>query len=91
MNTERESWFGEEALLRMRQQEEPGATYAAGFAPEVRTAVARLFARHFLVHLHAELQKPDEILQQDYEDVPGRAATESLLNADARGISGRGG
>jgi class 3 adenylate cyclase len=38
-----------------------------------------LFARHFLTHLHAELLKPDDILQQDYEDIPGRAATESLL------------
>jgi class 3 adenylate cyclase len=63
----------------MRQQEAPRATYAANFAPEVRAEVSRLFARHFLVHLHAELRKPDEILQQDYEDIPGRAATEGML------------
>ena len=79
MSTEQESWFGEEALLRMREQEEPRPTYAEGFAPEVRAAVARLFARHFLVHLHAELLKTDEILQQDYDDIPGRRATESML------------
>lgn len=79
MSDVQESWFGEEALLRMRQQENPRPTYAADFKPEVRAAVGRLFARHFLVHLHAELQKPDDILQQDYEDIPGREATEDLL------------
>ena len=63
----------------MRRQEEPSSTYAAAFAPEVRQAVALLFARHFLRHLHAELQKPDDILSQDYDDIPGREATESML------------
>ena len=42
-------------------------------------AVARLFARHFVVHLLAELQKTDEILQQDYADIPSRTVTETLL------------
>ncbi len=79
MSTEQDSWFGEEALWRMRQQEEPRPSYAAGFTPEVRGAVSRLFARHFLVHLLEELKKPEEILQQDYDDVPGRAATEGYL------------
>jgi class 3 adenylate cyclase len=79
VNSAPESWFGEEALLRLRQQEDPPPTYADGFAPEVRAAVSLLFARHFLVHLRAELGKPDEILQQDYDDIPGRTATKELL------------
>jgi class 3 adenylate cyclase len=74
-----QSWFGEEALLQLRQQEDPRPTYADGFTCEVRKAVALLFARHFLVHLHAELRKPDDILQQDYDDIPGRAAIEAQL------------
>jgi class 3 adenylate cyclase len=74
-----ESWFGEEALLEMRREQDPRATYATGFGPELRTAVGRLFARHFLVHLLAELQKPDDILQQDYADIPARQVTEELL------------
>jgi class 3 adenylate cyclase len=79
MITPRESWFGEEALLRIRQQEDRRLAYAPTFAPEVRRAVGRLFARHFLVHLQAELQKPDEILQQDYADIPSRVVTEELI------------
>ena len=79
MSNPEESWFREDALLRLRHQESPGATYATAFTPDVRTAVARLFARHFLVHLLAELQKPDEILQQDYADIPARVATEAML------------
>jgi class 3 adenylate cyclase len=79
VSNSQESWFGEEALLRLRQQEDARATYAAPFAPEVRGAVALLFARHFLVHLLAELCKTDDILQRDYDDIPGRTATETLL------------
>jgi class 3 adenylate cyclase len=86
VNTSPESWFGEEALLLARRQEAPTSTYAEAFAPEVRAAVALLFARHFLVHLHAELLKPDDILQQDYEDIPGRAATEELLRRTREGF-----
>ncbi len=41
--------------------------------------MARLFARHFVVHLQAELLKPDEILQRDYADIPARTATQVLL------------
>jgi class 3 adenylate cyclase len=66
-------------LLQLRHQQDPRATYAAGFGPELRTAVGRLFARHFLVHLHAELLKSDEILNQDYADIPAREVTETLL------------
>jgi len=74
-----QSWFGEDALLQLRQEEDPRPTYAEAFSCDVRKAVGLLFARHFLVHLHAELQKPDDILQQDYDDIPGRTATLELL------------
>ena len=79
MSNSQESWFGEEALARIRKQEDLRATYATGFGPEVRAAAGRLFARHFLVHLQAELLKPDAILQQDYADIPSREVTETLL------------
>jgi class 3 adenylate cyclase len=79
VSNSQESWFGEEALLELRRQEDPHATYATDFSPELRRVVARLFARHFVVHLRAELQKTDEILQQDYVDIPSRAVTETLL------------
>ena len=64
--------------MRLRRQEDLRATYATDFGPEPRTAVARLFARYFLVHLLAELQKPDEILQRDYPEIPARSVTEAL-------------
>ncbi len=79
MSTSQESWFGEEALLELRRQADSRGTYATGFSPELRMAVSGLFARHFLVHLRAELLKPDEILQQDYADIPAREVTEALL------------
>ncbi len=79
MSNPQESWFGEEALLRLRRQEDARSTYATDFSPELRTAVSRLFARHFLVHLQAELLKSDETLQQDYADIPARSVTEALL------------
>jgi class 3 adenylate cyclase len=74
-----DSWFGEEALLRLRRQEDPRATYATDFGPDLRAASSGLFARYFLVHLHAELLKSDETLQQDYADIPAREVTEGLL------------
>jgi class 3 adenylate cyclase len=74
------SWFGEDALLQLRQQEAPRPTYADALSCNVHKAVSRLFARHFLVHLHAELLKTDEILNQDYADIPGREATEAFLS-----------
>jgi class 3 adenylate cyclase len=79
MSSSPESWFGEETLLRLRRQEDPRATYAMGVGPELRTAAARLFARYFMVHLHAELLKSDKTLQQDYADIPAREVTEALL------------
>jgi class 3 adenylate cyclase len=74
-----ESWFGEDALRQVRKHADPRTTYATEFTPQVRTAVACLFARHFVVHLLAELLKPDVILQQDFTDIPARAVTEALL------------
>lgn len=65
--------------MRLRRQEMPGPTYATAFAPDIRASVARLLARHFLVHLEAEVKKPDEILQQDYADIPARVAMEALI------------
>jgi hypothetical protein len=79
VSNSQESWFGEEALLRLRRQEDARGTYATGFGPEVRTAAARLFAKHFLVHLYAELLKPDEILNRDYADIPSREVTTALI------------
>ncbi|MEI9999439.1 MAG: hypothetical protein WDO13_09860 [Verrucomicrobiota bacterium] len=70
-------WRGGAFALKL--QEDPRTTYGANFAPELRAAVARLFARHFVVHLQAELLKPDEILQRDYADIPARTATQVLL------------
>jgi class 3 adenylate cyclase len=79
LSNSQESWFGEEALLQLRQQADPLTTYATDFTSDVRAKVARLFARHFVVHLLAELRKPDRILQQDFTDIPARTVTEALL------------
>jgi class 3 adenylate cyclase len=73
------SWFGEEMLLKLRQEGNPRATYAASCSAEVRMAVARLFAKFFLVHLELEVQKSDEVLQQDFSDVPARSITQALI------------
>jgi class 3 adenylate cyclase len=47
--------------------------------PEQRQAVARLVARYFVLHLEAELRKPDEVLLEDYRDLPVREITQGLL------------
>jgi class 3 adenylate cyclase len=78
MNRTEVPWFEEKALLPLRRKENARATYAAPFAPEVRWAVARLFARHFLTHLKAELRKPDTVEQWDYDELPAREATEAI-------------
>jgi class 3 adenylate cyclase len=46
---------------------------------EQRHAVARLVARYFLMHLEAELLKPDAVLLEDYKDLPVREITEGLI------------
>jgi class 3 adenylate cyclase len=47
--------------------------------PEQRQAVARLAARYFVLHLEAELRKPDDVLLEDYKDLPVRQITQALL------------
>jgi class 3 adenylate cyclase len=49
-----------------------------------RIAVSRLMARYFLVHLAAELQKPDEILYEDYPEMPVRQIFADLVNRTHR-------
>jgi class 3 adenylate cyclase len=49
------------------------------FNPSTRHAVARLIARYFLVHLRAEVQKPDDVLQEDYPDLPVRQMNYDLM------------
>lgn len=44
----------------------------------LRQAVSGLLARHFLVHLLAELQKPDEVLHEVFTDWPVRRITQDL-------------
>jgi class 3 adenylate cyclase len=48
-----------------------------------REAVARLVARFFLMHLLAEVVKPDEVLLEDYPDLPVRDMTRAMI-ADVR-------
>ena len=47
---------------------------------EVRHAVSRLIATYFLLHLEAEVGKSDEILLEDYPDLPIREMTRVLIN-----------
>jgi class 3 adenylate cyclase len=53
-------------------------TTLAPFAP-ARQAVSRQLARYFLVHLHAELQKPDSVLQEVHTTKPVRQMTRELV------------
>jgi class 3 adenylate cyclase len=53
---------------------------APAATPEVRNAVSRLAARYFVLHLEAELRKPDEVLLEDYKDLPVRQITHGILN-----------
>ena len=50
-------------------------TDATASATEIRQAVARLIATHFLLHLEAEVRKPDSVLLEDYPDEPVRETT----------------
>ncbi len=47
---------------------------------EVRHAVSRLIATYFLLHLEAEVEKSDEILLEDYPDLPIREMTRVLID-----------
>jgi class 3 adenylate cyclase len=53
-------------------------TSDAASAP-VRRAVSHLIAKYFLLHLLAELEKPDEVLLEDFKDLPVRAITQTLI------------
>src|SRR5882757_8599535 len=53
---------------------------APAATPELRRTVSRLVARYFLVHLQAELRKPDEVLLEDYKDLPVREITQGIAD-----------
>jgi class 3 adenylate cyclase len=44
-----------------------------------RHAVARFIAKYFLLHLHAEVVKPEEVLQEDHPELPVRQLTQELI------------
>jgi class 3 adenylate cyclase len=46
----------------------------------VRQAVARLIATYFLLHLEAEAAKPEEVLLEDYPDLPIREITRTWID-----------
>jgi class 3 adenylate cyclase len=52
-----------------------------------RQAVSRLIARYFLVHLHAELNKSDAILYEDYPHLPVRDIFRDLIERTYREFS----
>ena len=52
-----------------------------------RQAVSRLVARYFLVHLQAELNKPDAILYEDYPHLPVRDIFHGLQERTCREFS----
>jgi len=45
----------------------------------LRRGVSHLIAKYFLLHLFAELAKPDEVLLEDYKDLPVRDMTKALI------------
>ena len=45
----------------------------------IRKAVSRLLATYFLVHLVAEMKKPDEVLLEDHPDEPVREITRGWI------------
>jgi class 3 adenylate cyclase len=52
---------------------------ATASSQEVRNAVSRLMATYFLLHLEVEVKKSDEILLEDYPDMPIREMTNTLI------------
>jgi class 3 adenylate cyclase len=50
----------------------------------VRHVIARLIAKHFLVHLMAELQKPDEVLQKAFKEIQARELTRQMIGETRR-------
>ena len=47
---------------------------------EIRSAVARVIAAHFLLHLETELKKPDEAVFEDYPNDPIREKTREWID-----------
>ena len=45
----------------------------------LRRTVSRFIAGYFLLHLLAEVAKPDEVLLEDYKDLPVREMTKDLI------------
>jgi class 3 adenylate cyclase len=52
---------------------------APTITPELRREVSRIIAPYFIVHLLAELEKPDEVLHETFKDLPVRRITEGIL------------
>jgi class 3 adenylate cyclase len=52
---------------------------ATADSKETRLAVSRLMAAYFLLHLEAEVKKSDDILLEDYPDLPIREMTNTLI------------
>jgi class 3 adenylate cyclase len=53
---------------------------AKAASQEVRHAVSRLIASYFLLHLEAEVEKSDEVLLEDYPNLPIREMTRTLID-----------
>ena len=47
--------------------------------PTARLLIARLIAQYFILHLQAELRKPEEVLREDYPDEDVRKITEEQI------------
>jgi class 3 adenylate cyclase len=54
-------------------------TDATTHSMAARHAVARLIAKYFLLHLLAEVEKPDVVLLEDYPDLPIREITRTWI------------
>jgi class 3 adenylate cyclase len=46
---------------------------------DTRAAVARMVAKYFIVHLQAEVQKPDEVLLEVFKDLPVRQLNVDMI------------
>jgi class 3 adenylate cyclase len=48
--------------------------------PQVRLQIARAIAKYFILHLQAELKKPDDVLTEDYPNEAVRLMTEDQIH-----------
>jgi class 3 adenylate cyclase len=53
-------------------------------ATEVRSAVSRLIATYFLLHLETELKKPDAVIYEDHQGEPVRENTQKWIDSIRR-------